>query len=152
MLLLCITEAQNESIRVTDLKLVTAIHFRLCSPADRLLRAILACCFVSLRRCTFTHSMQTGTHSFFFLSDSLAYFQNNSSKTFWTSGYDCLIIIIIIFFLLGTCLVQCYLNRLISLIKVYNLKFEQGREGGGEGEEIYQVRIYVCTAVLAACL
>lgn len=96
--------------------------------------------------------MQTGTHSFFFLSDSLAYFQNNSSKTFWTSGYDCLIIIIIIFFLLGTCLVQCYLNRLISLIKVYNLKFEQGREGGGEGEEIYQVRIYVCTAVLAACL
>jgi len=48
VLLLCITEAQNESIRVTDLKLVTAIHFRLCSPADRLLRAILACCFVRL--------------------------------------------------------------------------------------------------------
>lgn len=54
-----------------------------------------------------------------------------------------LLLIFFFFFKLGTCLVQCYLNRLISLIKVYNLKFEQGREGGGEGEEIYQVHIYM---------
>ena len=37
--------------------------------------------------------MQTCTHSIFFLLHSLAYFQKNSSKTFWTAGYDCLIII-----------------------------------------------------------
>lgn len=85
---------EMKSIRVTDLKLVTAIHFSLCSPADWLLRAMLACCFVSLCRCTFTHSMQTCTQSLFSLSHCLAYFQYNSSKTFWTAGYDCLIIII----------------------------------------------------------
>lgn len=117
MLLLCITEARNESIRVTDLKLVTAIHFRLCSPADRLLRALLACCFVSLCRGTFNHSMQTGTHSLFFPLTLWHIFRITLRRLSELLGMI-VYYYYYFFFLLGTCLVQCYLNRLISLIKV----------------------------------
>lgn len=93
MLFLCITETWEEICKSDWLKLLPDTHFSVCSPADWLLRAMLACRFVSLRRRTFAHSMQACTHSLFFLSHCLAYFQNNSSKTFWTAGYDSLIII-----------------------------------------------------------